>query len=305
MAKRFTDSEKWRKPWFRGLPRDAKLAWTYLTDNCDHAGIWPAAFDLMTSDLGFEISAEVLRDWFGDKIIQLSPEKFFLPGYIQFQYGELKEESKPHLSVIKILIKEGIDPQKLTVSKGYGSSFQTTKDKDKEKAKDKNKEKEKGDARGGEIPSSSDDLLKITSPEILKLYADSPDYTAREAVKAWAWVENNSHKAPRTMRGFRQFFSGWLERGWDEHRKKLPSNVNTQSSTPGDWESLAAQALNAILKHGSGSRSSELQRADMGDELYRLACRAGIQRIRETKRDAFQLRNIADMLKRAAEAGAA
>lgn len=140
MAKRFTDSEKWRKPWFRSLSLHGRMAWIYLTDNCDHAGVWPAAFDLMSGDLGFDVTAETLAEWFGDKLIQLQDDKFFLPGYIEFQYGELSTESKPHMSVIKILGKFGIDPKTLTLSKGYRSSTRTTKDKDKNKAKIKAKE---------------------------------------------------------------------------------------------------------------------------------------------------------------------
>jgi hypothetical protein len=136
MAKRFTDSDKWRKPWFRALSAEAKMAWVYLTDNCDHAGIWPAAFDLVSGDLGFGVDDTLLKKWFGDKLIQVSADKYFIPSYIEFQYGELSEESKPHLSVIKILIKYSIDPKKLTLSKGYSKGIETLKDKDKNKDKE-------------------------------------------------------------------------------------------------------------------------------------------------------------------------
>lgn len=147
MAKRFTDSDKWRKPWFRALVRDAKLVWGYLTDNCDHAGVWPASFDLLSSDIGFEVTEELLGTWFGDKVVRIDSTKFFIPGYIEFQYGELKEDSKPHMSVIRILEKNGIDPKKLTLCKGYRSSSHTAKDKNKNKAKAKDQTKE-GESEG-------------------------------------------------------------------------------------------------------------------------------------------------------------
>lgn len=140
MAKRFTDTDKWRKPWFRSLSLEARTVWGYLTDNCDHAGIWPAAFDLMSGDVGFEVTAADLDRWFGDKLISLA-DRYFIPGFIEFQYGELSEDSKPHLSVIKVLVKYGINPKNLTLSKGYPKGIRTLKDKDKEKAKDKAKEK--------------------------------------------------------------------------------------------------------------------------------------------------------------------
>lgn len=73
------------------------------------------------------------------------------------------------------------------------------------------------------VPTSSDGLIRLLSDEVKSLYLDAPEYVSREAVKAWAWCENNSRKRPKSPKGFRQFFSGWLERGWDRHRKNLPS----------------------------------------------------------------------------------
>jgi hypothetical protein len=139
MAKRFTDTDKWRKPWFRALDIKARMVWGYLTDNCDHAGIWPAAFDLISNDVGFEVTAEDLEKWFGDKLIPFA-DKYFIPGFVEFQYGELSEDCKPHLSVIRTLTKYGIDPEKLTLSKGYAKGSQPLKDKEQEKAKRKVKE---------------------------------------------------------------------------------------------------------------------------------------------------------------------
>ena len=39
MAKRFTDTDIWKKKWFRKLPLEIKLLWCYLKDSCDHAGV--------------------------------------------------------------------------------------------------------------------------------------------------------------------------------------------------------------------------------------------------------------------------
>lgn len=40
MPKRFTDSEKWKDPWFRSLSPTGKLLFLYLCDQCDLAGFW-------------------------------------------------------------------------------------------------------------------------------------------------------------------------------------------------------------------------------------------------------------------------
>lgn len=74
---------------------------------------------------------------------------------------------------------------------------------------------------------SDQDLVFILSEKTKTLYAESPEYIPREALKAWAWCENNSRKAPKSLRGWRQFFSGWLERGWDRHRKTLSTSADS------------------------------------------------------------------------------
>ena len=46
MSKRFTDTDKWKKQWFRKLKNDNKVFWMYLLDQCNHAGIWEVDFEL-------------------------------------------------------------------------------------------------------------------------------------------------------------------------------------------------------------------------------------------------------------------
>lgn len=189
-----------------------KIAWIYLTDNCDHAGIWPAAFDLMSSDIGFEIDATSLLAFFGDKVIQLSNDKFFLPGYIEFQYGELSEESKPHLSVIKILQKYGIDHKKLTLLEGYPKSIDTLKDKDKEKAKDNS------------LGKSAEKTLSLAAKELYKRYPrklGKADGIKRLVARFKAGLTTEQaegaldrflahHKTAGTGADFLPYFSTWI-----------------------------------------------------------------------------------------------
>lgn len=78
------------------------------------------------------------------------------------------------------------------------------------------------------LPTASDGLPLILAKEVLGLY--DPSFLSREAVKAWAWCNANKSKAPKSLKGWQRFFGGWLERGWERHRKSLPSN---QVSTPG------------------------------------------------------------------------
>lgn len=125
MAKRFTATEKWDDPWFHMLAPNLKLAWFFLLDKCDHAGIWNVNTYLIQFHLGFIPTVSE----FGGRVLELSAEKWFIPKFIQFQYGPLDEKNRAHLSVIDRLKKEGID-------KGLLSPLQGAKDKDKDTDKE-------------------------------------------------------------------------------------------------------------------------------------------------------------------------
>ncbi len=141
MAKRFTDTEKWKNPNFRDMDPGYRWLWLYLLDTCDAAGIWRVDFSMASFCLGFKINAREAQEYFEDKVIVIDHDKWFIPSFIEFQYGELSEASKPHLSVIKILRKHGIDPKNLTLLKGYPKGIQTLKEKEQDQEKDKDKEK--------------------------------------------------------------------------------------------------------------------------------------------------------------------
>lgn len=131
MSKRFTATNKWEDPWFFNLTSGQKLFWIYLLDRCDHAGIWLVNMQLVKFYLG------EIPDLFpfNGRYEAISDEKWFIPKFIEFQYGELRDDSRTHASVIAILKKQG-------VWEGYARSIHTPMDKDK--AKDKAKDKEYG-----------------------------------------------------------------------------------------------------------------------------------------------------------------
>lgn len=132
-----TATEKWNDPWFSTLPIQHKLFWIYLLDNCNHAGIWEANIPLLKFHLGDNYEME--KDLFENKVFEYSPGKYFIQNFIDFQYGELKEDNRAHLSVINILKKEGL-------YKTLISPLQGDKDKDKDKDIDKDKDKDKDNA---------------------------------------------------------------------------------------------------------------------------------------------------------------
>jgi len=117
MAKRFTDTEKWKKGFIRNLPAKFKLLWLYILDDCNHAGIWDTDFKVASIRIGSKISEKEACKVFAEQIkIFDKGNKWFIPKFIDFQYGTLNENSRPHQAVIKLLDKydvyniEGISP---------------------------------------------------------------------------------------------------------------------------------------------------------------------------------------------------
>jgi hypothetical protein len=107
MAKRFTDTEKWKKPFIRGLQGPYKLLWLYICDDCDHAGIWQVDMDVAQIRIGEEINLNQAIKSFEDKIIIFDKgNKWFIPSFVEFQYPSgLNPENRSHNSVIILLEK--------------------------------------------------------------------------------------------------------------------------------------------------------------------------------------------------------
>ena len=129
MAKRLTDSLKWKKGFIRGLAGPYKLLWLFILDDCDHAGIWDVDFEIASIYIGRETDEDTAIELFGDKIIIINDGKqWFIPAFVTFQYGELNESNRAHNSVINLL-----------KNKGLTRGLLAHKDKDKDKDKDNKK----------------------------------------------------------------------------------------------------------------------------------------------------------------------
>jgi hypothetical protein len=129
MPKRFTDTDKWKKPFIRGLPTPYKLLWFYILDDCNHAGIWEVDIEVAQIRTGEVFTEKLALEIFGDRVQKIADSKWFFPDFISFQYGELNEKNRVHFSIIHILNKYKI--------KGLTSPLQGVKDKDKDKEQDK------------------------------------------------------------------------------------------------------------------------------------------------------------------------
>jgi hypothetical protein len=130
MSKRFTDTEKWKKPFIKNLKGAYKLLWLYIIDDCDHAGVWQVDMDIAQIRIGEKLDKTTAEKLFGEKIeVFDNGEKWFIPSFIDFQYGKLNTKNRVHNSVIDIL--------ESYQNKGLVRGLQGRKDKDKDKDKDK------------------------------------------------------------------------------------------------------------------------------------------------------------------------
>jgi len=195
MAKRFTDTGKWKKKWIRELNPDMKLFWFYLLDNCDHAGIWEVDIDLASFQVGVKLDEARILKVFNRKIVPFKDGKWFVPKFIEYQYGELNENVNAHKSVIKILKKYGLNKKNQQLP---NSSSGTVQDKDMNMVKDKREGKFKS------IEKSLDDLqAQFKNRNVESEFQHFKDY-----------VEANGKKYKNHLAAFRN----WLRN--DSYRTK-------------------------------------------------------------------------------------
>ncbi|HEY9874611.1 MAG TPA: hypothetical protein V6D12_14320 [Candidatus Obscuribacterales bacterium] len=158
MAKRFTDTDKWKKKWFRSLSNDQKVFWQFILDNCNHAGIWDVDFEYASIFCG-PLNEKEIREVFIKQYRELDGGKrWLIADFNDFQYGELNPNNNAHKSVLNILEKAGAHEPLKSPSGG-------AKDKDQEQDKDK----EKGGMGGKVVKERFFDHVFLTPEEHEKL----------------------------------------------------------------------------------------------------------------------------------------
>lgn len=192
MAKRFTDTEKWKKPFIRGLQGAYKLLWLYICDDCDHAGIWQVDLDVAQIRIGEKINIEEAIKSFGDKIVIFDKgNKWFIPSFIEFQYPSgLNPENRAHNSTIILLEKYKLIDNK---NKPLKSSLEGAMDMDKDMVmvKDKDKEQVK------EKKPNLEEFLSFCKEDMDKnnLNYDSYEYSLKSKFNSWeenGWKDGNN-----------------------------------------------------------------------------------------------------------------
>lgn len=160
MPKRMTDTEIWKKQrWFRKLSASHKLAFLYIKDQCDHAGIWNIDCSDLVEDIGLEsfVMEDFIKecntefDKFSGKITVkerlrlLDKGYLWVTGFIQFQCkgkeGLVNPHAKPVITALQRLnglnlLQESIDKGFLTLTiplADLPDNYLTPKERDKDK----------------------------------------------------------------------------------------------------------------------------------------------------------------------------
>lgn len=145
--KRFTETTKWRDPWFRRLSPPAKLLWQYLTDNCSNIGLVELDLDAAKFDIGIAINEKHLTE-LSDRVQALGNGKYFIPKFIPFQYGVITSNCPAHKPIIKAIDQHQLIHTEIGYQYPSDRVSNTLQDK---KGKEKETDKERKEGVQGEI----------------------------------------------------------------------------------------------------------------------------------------------------------
>ena len=161
MAKRFIDTDLFRKPFMRGLEAPYKALWLYLLCECDHAGIWGVELDVAQMRMGMKLDPEKALAKLAGAVIEIDGgAKWYIVDFVAFQYGTLNPANKVHASVLAILAKHQINPEEQGATKPLASPLEGAKDKDTVKDKDFTVEKERARGPNPQVQAVIDHLTE-------------------------------------------------------------------------------------------------------------------------------------------------
>ncbi len=212
MAKRFTDTNKYKKPFLRGLQGAYKLLWDFLYHECDHAGIWIVDFEIAQIYLGSDMKvnkqdALLYFNYGENRIIEVdNGNKWFIPSFIEFQYGKLNPENRAHNSVICVLNKYNLYDS----NKGLITPLQGCKDMDKDKDKDMDME------NGEKLKTTKQPKKKKELVE-----AKIPDF---DNFKTYAFLKEPT----LNLNALKNKYDSWVENGWRDGNDNSITNWKTK-----------------------------------------------------------------------------
>lgn len=112
--KRDTDTEKWKKQFFKRLTQEQMLFWIYINDDCDLSGVWYVDMEVANLRIKSNISIHDIVKVFNsdEERVYLfdNNKKLLIFGFIQFQYGinAVKDgKNRLHKKALEVLERHG------------------------------------------------------------------------------------------------------------------------------------------------------------------------------------------------------
>jgi len=136
MAQRFIHPEIWEQDEWLEATTEQKLLSIYVITTANNIGLFNKSLSLTSYVLGFEVTDELMLSL--PVGLERHKKGYWMPKFVFYQYGELKETCKPHQSYMRQLKEEGLFDR---VSIPYAKGIHTLKEKDKDIDKDKVKDK--------------------------------------------------------------------------------------------------------------------------------------------------------------------
>jgi len=134
MAKRFTDTEKWKDDWYLSIDNDTRIIYQWLLDNCNHSGMIKKEFAMLNYCCRTDMNEERLLEMFKDRVVDCG-SFFFLPKFIGQQYPKGLNSDKPAVKSARSSLEKFSRIR--IIRESLDNHYTMIKDKDKDKDKDK------------------------------------------------------------------------------------------------------------------------------------------------------------------------
>lgn len=145
MAKRYTDTEKWKDEWYLSLSNDYKIIWQWLLDNCSHSGFCKPSISFLNMLCGLKVTEDEIINHMDGRLLKVD-KQWFIPKFIKFQYPTLISNKPVIVSVVKDVISNNCQEllfdfgeEYVIVAQSLDNHLEMIKDKDKYKDKVKDK----------------------------------------------------------------------------------------------------------------------------------------------------------------------
>lgn len=225
MAKRLTDTDKWKDEWYSNLSNDYKIIWQWLLDNCDHAGICKKNMRLLNFMCNTSVKEEEIIEVMEGRVVSVK-DNWFIPNFLKFQYKTLTSKKPVIVSVVNRLLETNCYTM---IPKSFGNDYLIIKDKDKDIVNDKDiDEKNTIQAKNSEFGkqfSQTESLMENAMRTAKAFNLDWQRERILDYLRAYVNEMNAKQEVKPKFKDFSSHFVSWMK----IHAKKVqPSQVQPQ-----------------------------------------------------------------------------